>query len=105
MPSMNTNKLVRNIRGTASRNCRCGSWLDHWRNETRSRRRTCAVLGCGNPAAVGGHVVDLDNRGGGHHWIAPLCHSHNHHALDADFWLDGRIALASANTRVMGCYR
>lgn len=104
MPNLNTHLLVRNLRGTSGRLCLCGSWLDHWYNETRSTRWLCAVLGCSNDATVGAHVQLLDNRGGFEWWIVPMCKSHNHAWNDDEMWLDCRVDGVSANTRMMGCY-
>lgn len=105
MPSMNTHFLVRNLRSTSHRACTCGTWMDHWYNDTGSSRSTCSVLGCSNEASVGAHVLDMDGRAGWEEWIVPMCHSHNHHSNDEEMWLDSRIILVSANTKRMGCYR
>lgn len=99
---VNNNVLVRNVRGTSDRKCRCGSWLLHWDNETKSNRATCSVVPCGNDATLGAHVQILDNRTSGQHWIVPMCDGHNR--LDDDLWLDGRVTLVSANRQKMGCY-
>jgi hypothetical protein len=105
MPNLNTHLLVRNLRGTSGRLCLCGSWIDHWYNETRSTRWSCAVLGCANDATVGAHVQLLDNRDGFGWWIVPMCNPHNHTWNADEMWLDCRVDAVSANARMMGCYR
>lgn len=104
-PSMNTNLLVRNLKRTTGRACTCGSWLEHWRRETRSRRRVCGVLGCSNPVDVGAHVLVMDNRSSWEHRIVPMCNGCNHHLNDDDMWLKSDVVAVSANTRFMDCYR
>lgn len=96
--------IVRNVRGTAGRLCACGSWLDHWYNETRSRRTMCAVLGCANDVAVGAHVHELTTKRGANweQFIVPLCQPCN--MSRDDLLVDVRIELVSANTQLMGCY-
>jgi hypothetical protein len=97
--------MVRNARGTSRRRaCDCGTWIDHWYNETGSRRSTCAVLGCSDIATVGAHVVDVSRRGARpHHWIVPTCHHCN--MTGDELAIKISVYLVSANTRLMGCYR
>jgi hypothetical protein len=97
--------LVRNARGTSRRRrCDCGSWLDHWYNETGSFRITCSVLGCSDVATVGAHVVDVSRRGTKpRHWIVPTCHQCN--MASDELAIKVSVALVSANTQLMGCYR
>lgn len=96
--------VVRNIGGTSLRKCSHGSWLNHWRHETRSRRLRCATLRCQNLAEVGAHVHELtSNRGSNwRQWIVPLCKSCNNSRQDLE--LEGHVALVSANTQSMRCY-
>jgi len=59
---------IRNIRGTAGRDCACGSWINHFRNHTTGTHPLlCPVKGCWNAAKLGAHVYlpDLD---GGTNW-------------------------------------
>jgi hypothetical protein len=67
---------VRNLNGTSSNSCNCGSWLNHWFRHSGKIATSCAVVGCKNPPAVGGHVqksslFDMS------WYIAPLCSSCN----------------------------
>lgn len=100
-----SNYVVRNVRGTSGRTCACGSWLAHWFTETSSSRATCAVLGCSNEATVGAHVFEVTTVRGGNwkQFIVPMCHACN--MSSADLEIDRRVALVSANTAAMGCYR
>jgi hypothetical protein len=93
--------IIRNLRGTARRGCICGTWIDHWYNETRSTRLTCSVYGCGAYATVGAHVEILNSTDRGH-YIVPICHPCNMEPDEMDLKIG--IALVSANTRFMGCY-
>jgi len=56
-PNRNAHFKVLNIQNTGDRKCRkCDGWLDHWYNYSGSRRGTCAIVPCGNPAEVGAHI-------------------------------------------------
>lgn len=76
----------------------------HWYRHAGSRRSTCSVIGCSNPATVGAHVHELTSKRGGDwsHWIVPMCHRCN--MSPDDLPVDIRVALISANTQAMGCY-
>jgi hypothetical protein len=94
--------VVRNLRGTAGRRrCACGSWLDHWYNETRSSRVICGVYGCGEMATVGAHVEIMRGQDRGH-YIVPTCHACNMNPEIMDLKAD--VIAVSANTQFMGCY-
>lgn len=103
LPSKNTHIFVRNIRGTSNRMCGCRTWLGHWSKATGTIVGRCSVLGCGEPATVGAHVVQLDGRASWDWWIVPTCHGHNHYSNDTGMWLKRGSKLASANARRMGC--
>ncbi len=94
-------RTARNVRGTSYRTCAHGSWLAHHRDESRSRRTRCAVLGCSNEVEVGAHVL-LVNHTSWQEWIAPLCKGCN--ADTYDFRIKRDVTLVSANTRLIGCY-
>jgi hypothetical protein len=98
--------LVRNIRGSSLRKCRCRSWRDHWFNNTEraSSRTRCSVYNCGNLLAVGGHVVVVSGRFDGQHYIVPMCHQCNMIPSDEDFDLKRGVELISANARLMECH-
>lgn len=98
-PNMNTHFVVYNVNGTsqerysdsASRDA--ASWLDVWRDETRSSRSTCSALNCSNDAAVGAHVRLADGRSSNAWYIAPFCRSHNHFSVTDSIPLDSRVNL------------
>ncbi len=98
--------IVRNINGTSWRKCACGSWLEHWRRETRSPRLTCAAFGCGNDAEVGAHVHELTGKRGTdwNEYIVPMCKGCNARRSDEEIELKICIVLVSANTQEMDCY-
>lgn len=102
MPNMNTNHLVLNLNGTARKRCKCGSWLEHWYNATRSARSICATWGCSGDAEVGAHVRDQDNRSGHEHWIVPLCRGCNNKT--EDFFVKNGVFLVPANKAITGCF-
>ena len=69
--------LVQNLNGTADLECKCGSWLNHWKNFTKEFSYKCAADDCNEPAHDGSHVIkayDTDKK----HYIIPLCKSCNH---------------------------
>jgi len=68
---------VKNINGTSANTCKCGSWLDHWKNYSgRSVPSLCSTESCVNGPEVGAHVqkdVAWDNSW----YIVPLCKTCN----------------------------
>lgn len=94
--SKNTHYFVKNVKGTGRLSCGCTSWIAHWRSFTRSRRATCAVMGCTNEAQVGAHVRSVDGRTDTQWWIAPFCRAHNLHTNEQDMILDSRVRLVAA---------
>jgi hypothetical protein len=67
---------VKNLNGTTdNKKCPCGSWLDHWKNNTGDDSPFCAVAACPREAVDGGHVKKKgdDNT----QYIVPLCKTHN----------------------------
>jgi len=68
---------LKNINGTSQLQCRCGSWLNHWKNYGGGTIPTyCPVSGCYNKDLVGAHVQKAD--GWDYNWyICPLCNEHN----------------------------
>ena len=73
--------IVRNIVGT-SKSCYANtarkygykSFMDMYRQETKSGRKTCCALGCSGLFEVGAHVRAKSN---GPWYIVPFCKSHN----------------------------
>ena len=67
---------VKNINGTLHKTCKCGSWLQHWKNFSGRTAKVCQAKSCIGTDLVGAHVqkdVDSDDTW----YIVPLCHSHN----------------------------
>lgn len=80
--------------GTAGRECNCGSWKQHWINNSGLKwPHKCSVNGCSNVATDGAHVIN-DNETG--EWIVPTCTSCNNKKNDI-FDLKGGITLVRAN--------
>ncbi|HUS70082.1 MAG TPA: hypothetical protein VM075_04805 [Anaerolineae bacterium] len=68
---------VRNINGTSQKTCKCGSWLDHWKNFSGQSLPTyCPQLSCLQKPEVGAHV-QKDSATDGSWYIVPLCKAHN----------------------------
>lgn len=68
---------VRNINGTSDYKCKCGSWLDHWKNYSRQEIPTyCSEATCTGKDLVGAHV-QKDSFFDNNWYIIPLCNKHN----------------------------
>jgi len=67
----------KNLNGTSDKDCKCGSWLAHWKSFTKaSSTPKCHVVGCNSLAEVGAHVIlpKLDNESfRKRNYIAPMC--------------------------------
>ncbi|WP_305843226.1 hypothetical protein [Photobacterium leiognathi] len=60
-----------NKNGTAQRSCSCGTWKQHWINDTgESWPSECSVSGCYSPPVLGAHVYHPDVKG---ERIVPMC--------------------------------
>lgn len=82
-----------NKNGTAQRVCSCGSWKQHWINESsKSWPRECSVSGCSSRPVLGAHVYHPDVSG---ERIVPMCDSCNKNA--SKFSLKGGTNIPSAN--------
>ncbi len=86
---------ITNINGTTDTTCKCGSWLQHWKNfSVQSLPRYCPVEGCYQKDLVGAHVqlaYSIVRR-----WfIIPLCSLHNASKKDLD--VSDTVQLVSAN--------
>jgi len=103
-PNMNTHVLVRNLNGTSDNFSRCcGAWKKHWEAHSGESFGKCAVHDCSNPATVGAHVMELDDRSGFEWWIVPFCSSHNSQRYNgAELYIDKETAMIQA-TRMPGC--
>ena len=68
---------VKNINGTSPKACKCGSWLDHWKNFSGQSLPTwCPADGCSQKPEVGAHV-QKDSATDRSWYIVPLCKKHN----------------------------
>lgn len=83
----------KNKSGTSDRSCSCGSWKQHWINNSGKEWPTyCSVDGCSNRATLGAHIYNSNADG---EWIAPMCESCN--KINREFSLKGKITLVPAN--------
>jgi hypothetical protein len=68
---------VHNINGTSQSTCRCGSWLNHWKNFSSQPLPTyCPEKSCTDKPEVGAHV-QKDSATDKSWYIIPLCTKHN----------------------------
>ena len=81
-----------NKKGTAERACVCGTWKQHWINQTKkSWPACCPVQGCTNTPILGAHIINPNVSG---ERIVPMCNSCN--GLGSAFNLNN-VTLVSAN--------
>jgi hypothetical protein len=75
---------ITNINGTSDTTCKCGSWINHWKNFSRQKLPTfCPVYGCYQKDLVGAHVQKayaVEPKW----YIIPLCSRHNEIKTDLD---------------------
>ena len=89
----------KNKNGTSERNCKCGSWKDHWiKNSKESWPLTCSAADCNNFAEVGAHVINSNEPG---EWIIPLCRVCNKRI--GEFSIKDGVTLVSANKALTNC--
>ena len=94
-----TNAKWKNKKGTAERFCRCGSWKNHWMNNSgKAWPFCCSVAGCINRADVGAHIINSESR---EEWIVPMCRDCNQRT--DEFVLSIETILVSANKEKTGC--
>ncbi len=89
---------IRNINGTSDTTCRCGSWLNHWKNFSRQALPSyCPAANCLNKDLLGAHVqkggASLDQKW----YIYPLCGAHNKHTGELE--VSDAYSLVSANKK------
>ena len=85
----------KNKKGTGNRSCKCGSWKQHWiNNSEKAWPDNCSVQGCNNKATLGAHIFNTDSNVSGE-FIIPTCDSCN--KLDEVFDLKVGVTLVSAN--------
>ncbi len=88
---------VININGTSDNTCKCGSWLEHWKNYSGQNLPTfCPESACIEMPEVWAHV-QKDNSSDQSWYIIPLCKKHNGETGNS-LEVNGSVALASANT-------
>jgi hypothetical protein len=88
-----SSKRWKNKNGTGDRECKCGSWKQHWKNfSTKNWPITCCIYGCGNSANLGAHVISHEVSG---EWIIPVCDSCNQR--DDIFYVKDGTEFVSAN--------
>lgn len=98
---------VKNLNGTSSHSCNCGTWLNHWKNFSGYYRIrpneeiSCSVIGCRNKATDGGHVKKISSGISrtiprvNDWYIVPLCKQCNQKTDEFD--IDDSVSFASAN--------
>jgi hypothetical protein len=83
----------KNKNATGGRNCNCGSWNQHWINNSGiSWPSKCSLEGCNNSATLGAHIINSSVSG---EKIVPACDSCN--KLESEFDLKVGITVVSAN--------
>ena len=88
---------ITNINGTSDTACKCGSWLNHWKNFSGQIIPTfCPIYLCYNKELVGAHVQKA-NSTDNNWYIVPLCNEHNRSKSDLEISTD--IKLVSANKK------
>lgn len=98
---------VKNLKGTSSHSCNCGTWLNHWKSFSGYYRISpseeifCSVIGCRNKATDGGHVKKISSGiaraipESNNWYIVPLCKQCNQRTDEFD--IDNNVSLVSAN--------
>ena len=86
---------VENIDCTKDNTCKCGSWLQHWKNYSDDSASHCSASGCENPMEVGVNVQKADSHD--RDWyIVPFCEAHSHTTYHVDLVFTTK--LVPANT-------
>jgi len=89
--------IVINNNGTSDTDCKCGSWLEHWKNYSgQAIPYLCCEKSCAGTNLVGAHV-QIDNSKDNNWYIVPLCKKHN--ASTEELELFEGTALAPANKK------
>jgi len=87
---------VKNINGTSAKTCKCGSWLNHWKNfNGQSLPNYCPEVKCTKKPEVGAHV-QKDSATDSNWYIIPLCQTHNAKTGES-LEISDSIKLVSAN--------
>lgn len=89
----------KNKNGTSEHSCSCGSWKNHWINNSgKTWPIFCSASDCMQIAEVGAHVINYSLRD---EWIIPLCKGCNQRT-DA-FSISAYATPVSANKEKNGC--
>jgi len=68
---------VKNVKGTYEPSCKCGSWIQHWRNFNKGQSAAiCTAKGCSKTVTVGAHVKKT-TAGDNKEYIVPFCTTYN----------------------------
>ncbi|AEW85175.1 hypothetical protein B0A78_12095 [Flavobacterium columnare NBRC 100251 = ATCC 23463] len=88
---------VKNINGTSDNNCKCGSWLQHWKKYSKQDVDSCSEKSCSEKKdLVGAHVQKSDSSDMSW-YIIPLCKTHNKSTDDLEITTSRK--LVSANKK------
>ncbi|HHX24603.1 MAG TPA: hypothetical protein GX723_11475 [Thermoanaerobacterales bacterium] len=83
----------KNKGGTGSRSCNCGSWKNHWINNSgKSWPNECSISGCTSRPTLGAHIY---NSSVPKEYIIPACDTCN--KISREFSLKNGITLVPAN--------
>lgn len=86
---------VKNVNGTSELDCKCGSWLEHWKKFSGTTLPTyCYEKSCTKKPTLGAHV-QKEAELNGSWYIAPLCADHNKQTKSMEL-IDGAV-LVPAN--------
>jgi hypothetical protein len=88
---------VKNINGTTGRKCKCGTWLQHWRNYSGQTATICRALGCSRSDIVGAHV-QKDVAYDSNWYIVPLCNLHNQSKVSIELVANTKLVSANIST-------
>lgn len=71
---------IKNAKGTGEKDCKCGSWKDHWEKYSKKKATECSVDKCTDTDIVGAHVTRPNAKKEEyktHPYIVPMCKEHN----------------------------
>ncbi len=89
---------IKNLNGKIGDPCRCGDWLEHWKNFSKQDLPDyCPVNACAGRPEAGAHV-QRDFFGDTHWFVVPMCRKHNAMA-GQPLVLNDWIRLVSSDTR------
>lgn len=79
--------------GTSERECKCGSWKQHWINYShKDWPKSCSVESCTSAPTLGAHVIHSKLVG---ERIVPMCDACN--KLEDKFAIKSGVSFPSAN--------